>query len=78
MAQGGLVVMAGMVALVITQSDKGGHQGKGLASMRWHHVVIVNGWQGLGIMPAWFTCCLSVWVRELPIKKGMIKTIIPS
>ena len=24
MAQGGLVVMAGMVALVITQSDKGG------------------------------------------------------
>ena len=31
MAQGGLVVMAGMVALVIAQSDKGGHQGKGLA-----------------------------------------------
>ena len=43
MAQGGLVVMAGMVALVITQSDKGGHQGKGLASMRWHRVVVVNG-----------------------------------
>ena len=78
MAQGGLVVIAGMVALVIAQSDKGGHQGKGLASMRWHLVVIVNGWQGLGIMPAWFTCCLSVRVRELPIKKGMIKTIIPS
>ena len=57
---------------------QGGHQGKGLASMRWHQVVIVNGWQGLGIMPAWFTCCLSVRVRELPIKKGMIKTIIPS
>ena len=44
MAQGGLVVMAGMVALVIIQSDKGGHQGKGLASMRWHHAVIVKGW----------------------------------
>ena len=44
MAQGGLVVMAGMVALVIAQSDKGGHQGKGLASMRWHRVVVVNGW----------------------------------
>ena len=47
MAQGGLVVMAGMVALVIAQSDKGGHQGKGLASMRWHRVVVVNGWHGL-------------------------------
>ena len=47
MAQGGLVVMAGMVALVIAQSDKGGHQGKGLASMRWHRVVIVNG-KGVG------------------------------
>ena len=44
MAQGGLVVMAGMVALVITQSDKGGHQGKGLALICWHRVVIVNGW----------------------------------
>ena len=43
MAQGGLVVMAGMVALVIAQSDKGGHHGKGLASMRWHHMVIVKG-----------------------------------
>ena len=52
MAQGGLVVMAGMVALVITQSDKGGHQGKGLASMRWHRVVVVNGWHGLGWLPA--------------------------
>ena len=31
MAQGGLVVMAGMVALVIAQSEKGGHQGKA-----WH------------------------------------------
>ena len=48
MAQGGLVVMAGMVALVIAQSDKGGHQGKGLASMRWHRVVVVNGWHRLG------------------------------
>ena len=52
MAQGGLVVMAGMVALVIAQSDKGGHQGKGLASMRWHCVVVVNGWHGLGWLPA--------------------------
>ena len=40
--------MAGMVALVIAQSDKGGHQGKGLASMRWHRVVIVNG-KGVGL-----------------------------
>ena len=53
MAQGGLVVMAGMVALVITQSDKGGHHGKGLASMRWHHVVIVNG-KGVGF--GWLPC----------------------
>ena len=51
MAQGGLVVMAGMVALVIAQSDKGGHQGKGLASMRWYRVVIVNGWHRLGWLP---------------------------
>ena len=35
MAQGGLVLMAGMVALVITQSDKGGHQGEGLALIYW-------------------------------------------
>ena len=48
MAQGGLVVMAGMVALVIAQSDKGGHQGKGLASMRWHRVVVVKG-KGVGL-----------------------------
>ena len=50
MAQGGLVVMAGMVTLVITQSDKGGHQGKGLASMRWHRVVVVNGWHRLWLV----------------------------
>ena len=53
MAQGGLVVMAGMVALVIAQSDKGGHQGKGLASMRWHHMVIVKG-KGVGF--GWLPC----------------------
>ena len=53
MAQGGLVVMAGMVALVITQSNKGGHQGNGLASMRWHRVVIVKGkGVGFGWLPA--------------------------
>ena len=65
MAQGGLVVMAGMVALVIAQSDKGGHQGKGLASMRWHRVVVVNGWHGLGWL-AW------AWLiaRQLENKKG--------
>ena len=45
-----VLVMAGMVALVIAQSDKGGHQGKGLASMRWHLVVIVNGWHGLWLV----------------------------
>ena len=49
--------MAGMVAIAITQSDKGGHQGKGLASMRWHHMVIVNGW-------AWALAdCLTSLVR---------------
>ena len=51
-----VLVMAGMVALVITQSDKGGHQGKGLASMRWHRVVVVNGWHGLGWLPLLHWC----------------------
>ena len=60
MAQGGLVVMAGMVALVIAQSDKGGHQGKGLASMRWYRVVIVNGkGVGFGWLPLLHWCISS-------------------
>ncbi len=62
MAQGGLVLMAGMVALVITQSDKGGHQCAGIVWLSWM--------VGMGLAGSWY------WLTNDRHKLGIIPAML--